>query len=43
VAYLANFVRSWHISDVPIRAINVRSSGKTGRHLLALSLTAFDP
>jgi len=25
------------------RTINVRSWGKTGQHMLALSLTAFDP
>jgi hypothetical protein len=30
-----------HNSDVPIRAINVRSLAKSGQHMLALSLTAF--
>jgi hypothetical protein len=32
-------VAYWHISEVPIRAINVRSSGKPGQHMLAPSLT----
>jgi hypothetical protein len=28
---------------MPIRALNVRSSGKNEQHMLALSLTALDP
>jgi hypothetical protein len=36
-------VRFRHISEVPIRAIDVRSLGKGGRHMLALSLSGFDP
>jgi hypothetical protein len=37
-----HFVRKWHISEVPIRAIDVRLLGRTGRNLLALNLTVLD-
>jgi hypothetical protein len=39
----ARDVSSSDISEVPLSAINVRYRGQPGQHMLALSLTAFDP
>jgi hypothetical protein len=37
------YVCFWHFSELPLRAINVRLLGNNGRHMLAASLTGFDP
>jgi hypothetical protein len=36
-------VRFWHYSEVPARLAYVGYWGKTGKHLLAMSFTGFDP
>jgi hypothetical protein len=35
--------RVWHNSEMPARLGDVRYRGQPGRHVLALSLTGFDP
>ena len=35
--------RSWHETDMPTPLRNVRSRGQSGKHLLALSFSGFDP
>jgi hypothetical protein len=36
-------VCSWHETDMPNALRNVRSQGQSGKHLLALSFSGFDP
>jgi hypothetical protein len=36
-------VCSWHVSDMPTLFRNVRSQGQSGKHVLALSFSGFDP
>jgi hypothetical protein len=33
----------WHETDMPTLFRNVRSQGQSGKHLLALSFSGFDP
>jgi hypothetical protein len=35
--------RFWHFSDMAARLADVRFRGQSGKHMLVLSLTAFDP
>jgi hypothetical protein len=35
--------RFWHETDSPAHFVKVRSWGKSGRHLLVLSVSQFDP
>ena len=35
--------RSWHETDMPTALRDVRSQGQSGKHLLALSFSGFDP
>jgi hypothetical protein len=35
--------RSWHNSDMPPWSLYVRCWGQSGKHMLALSFSAFDP
>jgi hypothetical protein len=35
--------RLWHIPEVPALLVHVGCWGKTGRHLLAMSSSHFDP
>jgi hypothetical protein len=36
-------VHTWHKSEVPERINDVRFRGQSGKHLLILSLSAYDP
>src|SRR6266481_6545074 len=36
-------VRCWHNSDMPPWSLYVRCWGQSGKHILALSFSAFDP
>jgi hypothetical protein len=36
-------VHTWHVSEVPALLVYVGCWGKTGRHLLAMSSSDFDP
>src|SRR6266849_489971 len=36
-------VRSWHETDMPTALRNVRYQGQSGKHLLSLSFSGFDP
>jgi hypothetical protein len=38
----SDFVR-WHETDMPTAMRNVRSRGQSGKHILAVSLSGFDP
>jgi len=40
---VASADRFWHYSKVPARLAYVGYRGKTGKHLLAVSFTGFDP
>jgi len=33
----------WHEADMPTASRNVRSQGQSGKHLLTLSFSGFDP
>jgi hypothetical protein len=35
--------RSWHETDMPAALRDVRSQGQSGKHMLALSFSGFDP
>jgi hypothetical protein len=35
--------RSWHETDMPTALLNVRAQGQTGKHMLALRFSDFDP
>jgi len=37
------YVASWHIPEVPALLVSVGCWGKTGRHLLAMSSSHFEP
>jgi hypothetical protein len=37
------YVRSWHETDIPTALRDVRSQGQSGKHMLALSFSDFDP
>ena len=39
---LVNF-HIWHETDMPTALRNVRSRGQSGKHVLALSFSGFDP
>src|SRR5207302_1018520 len=41
--YCTAYVAYWHRTDVPTASANVCFSGQTGKHMLDLSLTGFDP
>ena len=36
-------VRLWHVSDMAFLLRDVRSQGQSGKHLLAASISPFDP
>src|SRR5882672_4437479 len=36
-------VHTWHETDMPTALRDVRSQGQTGKHILALSFSGFDP
>jgi hypothetical protein len=36
-------IRLWHQPDMPTLFRNVRTQGQTGKHVLALSFSGFDP
>jgi hypothetical protein len=36
-------VRCWHETDMPTALRDVRSQGQSGKHMLALSFSGFDP
>jgi hypothetical protein len=36
-------VRSWHETDMTTALRDVRSQGQSGKHMLALSFSGFDP
>jgi hypothetical protein len=36
-------VRYWHFSDIPPWSLYVRCWGQSGKHILPLSISAFDP
>jgi hypothetical protein len=36
-------VHTWHETDMPTALRDVRSQGQSGKHLLALSFSGFDP
>jgi hypothetical protein len=38
----ADNVACWHETDMPTALRNVRSQGQSGKHMLALSFSAFD-
>jgi hypothetical protein len=37
------FFSVWHQTDMPIALRNVRSQGQSGKHMLSLSFSVFDP
>jgi hypothetical protein len=39
----SRFARCWHFCDMPVTLADVRSSGWTGKHLLVVSISGFDP
>jgi len=39
----ANFFGFWHETDMPTALRDVRSQEKSGKHMLALSFSGFDP
>jgi hypothetical protein len=41
--YRASGLVQWHETDMPTALGNVRSQGRSGKHLLALSFSGFDP
>ncbi len=40
---MACHFRFWHETDMPTALRDVRSQGQSGKHLLALSFSGFDP
>jgi len=36
-------VHTWHETDMPTALRDVRSQGQSGKHILALSFSGFDP
>jgi hypothetical protein len=43
VIVTAGDVAWWHETDMPTALRDVRSQGQSGKHMLALSFSAFDP
>ena len=43
IPYSANSGRLWHNPDMPTPLLSVRYRVRSGKHLLAASISAFDP